>query len=130
MRMIASLQHERRAKMMMMIKMAMMSETLTKNQAERKRKECFSFYCEVLYQYIEFDEGQPVYFETQKLQKEAQKRLVELEALRRDYQWTVNAYEDLCQWSQEEHGLYPLYINMPMRLGELQVDSKRKGQLI
>ena len=56
--------------------------------------------CEVLHQYIEFDDRQPVYLDKQKLQKEAQEaqqRLVELDALRTEYQWTVSAYEDLYQ---------------------------------
>ena len=39
--------------------------------------------------YIEFDEGQPIYFENQSLQdevQEAQKTLIELDALQREYQ--------------------------------------------
>ena len=56
--------------------------------------------------------------------------MVELDSLRREYRWTVNAYEDLYQWYQDEHGIYPLYTNMPKRLDELQVDSMRKGQLM
>ena len=39
-------------------------------------------------------------------------------------------YEDLYQCYQEEHGLNQLYVYVPMRLGELQVDSKKKSQLL
>ena len=53
-----------------------------------------------------------------------------MDALRREYQWTINAYEDLYQCYQEEHGLHQLYVYVPMRLGELQVDSKKKSQLL
>ena len=95
---------------------------------KKRRKECFSLGCEV--HHIEFDDRQPVYLDKQKLQKEAQQRLDELDTSRREYQWTVSAYEDLYQWCQEEHGLSPLYIDTPMRLGELQVDPKKKAQLM
>ena len=89
--------------------------------------------CEVLHQYIEFDDGQPVYLDKQKLQKEAQEaqqRFVELDALRRECQLRVSAYEELYQSYQEEHGLNPMYIYVPMRLGELQVDPKKNAQLM
>ena len=53
-----------------------------------------------------------------------------MDALRREYQQTVDVYEDLCQCYQEEHGLHCLYVYAPIRLGELQVDSKKKSQLL
>ena len=72
-----------------------------KPSRKKRRKESFSLGCEVLHQYIEFDDGHPVFFDKlKKLQREAQEaqeRLVELDALRREYQWTVSAYEDLYQ---------------------------------
>ena len=62
--------------------------------------------------------------------KEVQKRLVEIDAIRRDYQRTVDAYHDLHQRYQTEYGIHTLFETMPMRLGELQVDDKRKSQLM
>ena len=66
---------------------------------KKRRKESFSLGWEVLQQHMEFDkEGQPVYFETGKLlekAKEAQKRSVEIDAIRREYEQTVDAYQDL-----------------------------------
>ena len=48
---------------------------------------------------MEFDkEGHPAYFERGKLlekAKEAQMRLVEIDAIRREYQQTVDTYQDL-----------------------------------
>ena len=70
MRMITSLQLEKRAKMKMMIKMSDSEEEPSK---KKQRKESFSLGFEVLPQYIEFDEGQPVYFEKQKLQEKPRK---------------------------------------------------------
>ena len=69
----------------------MMSVILRRNQARRKEgKEPFSLGCEVLQPHIKFDtDGHPPYLERQKLlekAQEAQKRLVEIDAIRREYQ--------------------------------------------
>ena len=48
--------------------------------------------------------------------------MVKVDALRREHQQTVHVYQDLYIRYQDEHGIYPLYENIPMRLGELQVD--------
>ena len=83
---------------------------------------------------MEFDkEGHNVYFEKGKLlekAKKAQKRLVEIDAIRREYQQTVDAYQDLHQSYQAEYGIHTLFGTMQMRLGELQVDDKRKSELM
>ena len=74
----------------------------------KRRKESFRLGCEVLHQHIEFDDGELVYVDKPKLQKgaqEAHQRLVELDAHRSKYEWTIDAYEDLYQCYQEEHGL-------------------------
>ena len=56
---------------------------------KKRSKESFSLGCEVLQQHIKFDEeGQPIYFERQKLLEqvhEPQKRLVEIDAIRREF---------------------------------------------
>ena len=64
-----------------------------KPSRKKRRKETFSLGCEFLHQYTEFNDRHLVYFDKTKLQREAeeaQQRLVELDALRREYQWTVN----------------------------------------
>ena len=74
----------------------------------KRKKDSFSLGCEVLHQYIEFDDGEPVYINKQKLQREVQEahqRLVELDALRREYQCTIDAYEDLYNQYRDKHGL-------------------------
>ena len=50
---------------------------------KKRKKESFSLGCEVLCQHIEFNDGEPVYINKQKLQgkvQEAHQRLVELDA--------------------------------------------------
>ena len=42
----------------------------------------------------------------------------------------VDPYQNLHQRYQAEHGSYRLFESRPMRLGELQVDYKRKSQLV
>ena len=82
-KMTTSLQQEK-------ARVMMMSVTLRKNQARRKEGRVLQLGCEVFQECIEFDEeGQPVYFEKQKLLNkahEAQKRLVEIDAIRREHQ--------------------------------------------
>ena len=88
---------------------------------KKRKKESFSLGCKVLCQYREFDDGVLAYIDKQKLQGEVQEvhqRLVELDALRREYQCTINVYEDLNNRFQDEHKLNQLYVNGPMRLGE------------
>ena len=110
------------------------SDSEEEPRKKKRRKESFSLGCEVLQQHIKFHkEGHPVYFERQKLlekAQEAQKRLVEVDAIRREYQQTVDAYQDLHQRYQDEHGIHRLFETMPMRFSELQVDDKRKSQLM
>ena len=55
---------------------------------------------------------------------------MEIDAIRRETQQTADAYQDLHQRYQAEYGIHTLFETMPMRLGELQVDDKRKSQLI
>ena len=66
---------------------------------KKRRKESSSLGHEVLQQQMEFDkEDHPVYFEKGKLlekAKEDQKRLVEIDAIRMEYQQTVDACQDL-----------------------------------
>ena len=65
---------------------------------KKRSMESFCLGCEVLCQHIEFNDGDAVYFDKLPLQKEAQDaypRLVELDAPKREYQWTISAYEDL-----------------------------------
>ena len=62
---------------------------------KKRKKEPFSQECNVLHQYIEFNNGVPAYINKQKLQgevQEAHQRLAELDALRREYQYTIDAY--------------------------------------
>ena len=73
-------------------------KTNPKKRTQKKRS--FSLGCEVLRQYIEFNDEKLAYIHMRKVQKiaqEASERLVQLDALRREYQWTVDAYEDLYQ---------------------------------
>ena len=59
--------------------------------------------------------------DTRKLQgevQEAHQRLVELDALRKEYQCTVDAYDDLDNRFQDEHGLHKMYKYVSMQLGE------------
>ena len=57
---------------------------------KKRMKDSFSLSCEVLQQSIKFDEeGEPVYFEKQKVLDQAhkaQKRLVEIDAIRSKHQ--------------------------------------------
>ena len=62
--------------------------------------------------------------------QEAHQRLTELDALRREYQHTIDVYEDLYNRYQDEHGLNQLYVYAPMRLAELQANLKKKNQLL
>ena len=65
---------------------------------KKRRKESFSLGCEVLCQHIELDDGEPASIDTRKLQgevQEAYQRVAELDALRREYQCTIDAHEDL-----------------------------------
>ena len=59
-------------------------------QARRKERRSFPACCEVLKEYIEFDEeGQSVNFKKQQMPNKthkAQKRLVEIDAIRREHQ--------------------------------------------
>ena len=45
------------------------------------------------------------------------------DVIRREHQRTIDAYQDLCQRYQDEHGIYRLFEARPMRLGEFQVDD-------
>ena len=104
-----------------------------KQTKKKRRKQSFSLGCEVLHQHIEFYDGDPVYFDKLKLQREAQEaheRFIELDDQRREYQCTINAYEDLYQCYQEEHGLHQLYVYALTTWDELQVDSNKKSQLL
>ena len=61
-----------------------------------------------LYQHIKFDDGELSYIDTRKLQREVQEayqRVAELDAIRREYQCTINAYEDLYNRYRDEFGL-------------------------
>ena len=64
---------------------------------KKKRKtESFSLGCEVLCQHIKFDDGEPYYINTRKLQaefQEAYQRVAELDAIRREHQCTIDVYE-------------------------------------
>ena len=63
-----------------------------KPMKKKRKKESFSLGCKVLCQHIEFDDGELVYINKQKLQskvQEAHQRLAELDALRREYQCTM-----------------------------------------
>ena len=65
---------------------------------KRRKKESFSSGFKVLCQYIEFDDGEPSYIDTRKLPgevQEAYQRVAELDTIRREYQCTINTYEDL-----------------------------------
>ena len=91
---------------------------------KKRKNESFSLGCKVLHQYIEFDDGVPAYIDKQKLQgevQEAHQRLAELEALRREHQFTIDAYDNRIQ---DEHGLNRLYVYVSIGLGELQANVK------
>ena len=56
--------------------------------------------------------------------------MAELDAIRREYQCTIDAYEDLYNRYQDEFGLHKMYKYAPMWLGELQQSQKKKNQLL
>ena len=56
--------------------------------------------------------------------QETHQRLAELDAVRREYQCTIDAYDDLYNRFRDEHGLHKMYKYAPMRLGELQVNRR------
>ena len=68
---------------------------------KKRKKESFSLGCEVLHQqHIKFNDGEPSFMGTRKLQgevQEAHQRLADLDALRWEYQHTIDVYEDLFQ---------------------------------
>ena len=81
------------------------------------------------YQHIKFDDGEPSYIDTRKLPGEVQEacqRVAELDAIRREYECTINAYEDLYNRYRDEFGLHKIYKYVPMWLGELQQNLKRR----
>ena len=132
MRMIKSLQLKKRAKTRIMIKMIMMLVILRRNQAGRKEGWSRSAWVVKSFNSISSLLKDSLFVLKQKLQKEAeqaQKRLVELDALRREYQQTVYTYQDLYQQYRDEHGVYPLYENMPMRLGGYKSILRGKDNL-
>ena len=63
--------------------------------------------------------------------QEAQRRILELNALRSGYQKIMDAYKDLNQQYHGRHLLSWYYEYDPMKLGELQAPSpKRKAALV
>ena len=94
---------------------------------KKKRKmESFSLGCEVLCQHIELMVESHHTFEVQP----AHQQVAELDAIRREYQCTIDAYEDLYSRYRNEFGLHRMYKYLPMRLGEMQQNQKRKNQLL
>ena len=86
---------------------------------KERKKESFTLGCEVLCQHIEFDDGEPSYIDTRKLQvevQEAYQRVAELYAIRREYQQTIDAYEDLYNRYRHEFGLRKMYKYVSMQL--------------
>ena len=70
-----------------------------RTKQEKRKKESFRLGCEILQEYIKFDEeGEPVFFKKQQLLNkahEAQNRLVEIDAIRREHQQATDVYHDL-----------------------------------
>ena len=88
--------------------MTMMMMTMKK----KRKKDYFSLGCEVQCQHIKFDDGEPSYIYARKLcgeVQEAYQQVAELEAIRREYQCTINAYEDLYEQYRDEFGLRRIY---------------------
>ena len=95
---------------------------------EKRKKESFSLACEILCQHIEIDGWRPTYINIWRLGievKEAHQRVAELDAIRREYQHTIYAYEDLNTRYRNEFSLHRIYKYAPMRFGDIQRNQEK-----
>ena len=56
----------------------------------------------------------------------AHQQVAEIDTIRREYQYTINVYEDLYNRYRNEIGLHRMYKYVPMRLGDIQQNHKEE----